>query len=66
MARRNKPVPTETPAPDAEPVVVARYIGDGTVFQSGIPHERDITDLDNLSDELIELAVATGTHEKVS
>jgi|GEM_PF-5209884 hypothetical protein len=60
-ARARKPASAKPPAP----VVVLRYVGDGTVFQSGIPN-RDVTTDDNLTDDLAELAVATGTHQKVS
>lgn len=51
--------------PKAQPAdVVLRYVGDGSVFQSNVPN-RDVTVADNLSGELAELAVATGTHKRV-
>ena len=58
---------TEQAESDSEHVStrLARYVGDGSVYQSGVPHERDITTDDNLSEELIDLAVETGTHERV-
>lgn len=44
--------------------LVLRFIGDGSVFQSGVPN-RDVTSDDGLTEELIDLAVATGTHVRV-
>ena len=57
---RKPRVQRTAPKPEA---VVLRFVGDGSVFQSGIPN-RDVVVADNLSDELAELAVATGTHER--
>lgn len=43
--------------------VVLHWLGDESVFVSGIPN-RDITEADALSDEDLKRAVKHGTHEK--
>lgn len=70
MSRKPAKVPPEEQAAApadagaAPATVVLRFVGDGSIFQSGIPN-RDVTEADNLPDELLGLAVDTGTHERV-
>lgn len=49
--------------PVEEPVL--HWLEDGSRFNSGIPN-RDITSADGLTDEQIELAIASGTHERTN
>jgi hypothetical protein len=54
--------PESQPQEPAETPVLS-WKGDESVFNIGIPN-RDIYPADGLSDELLELAVSSGTHEK--
>jgi hypothetical protein len=54
--------PESQPQEPAERPVLS-WKGDASVFNSGIPN-RDIYPADGLSDELTELAISSGTHER--
>jgi hypothetical protein len=63
---RPRAATTSKPAPEGAidaPVVVLRWLGDESVFNSGVPN-RDVTTDDQLTPELLELAVAAGTHAR--